>query len=90
MCPVSACLLQAPVQRSLDQTGMFLCRSLANEETGTVWPDQQRGRVEKEKFILKMRVESLCHENNLLNKAHVLLQSRPYGAAVLMRSRVTC
>lgn len=61
MCPVSACLLQAPLQWSLDQTEKFLCRSLANEEKGTVWPEQ---KTEKERLNI-----NLCHENNFLNEA---------------------
>jgi len=44
MHPVSACLLRAPVPWCLDQTGTFPCRSLANEETETVWPETKRGR----------------------------------------------
>lgn len=47
MCPVSACHLQALVPSSLGQTGTWLCRSLANVETVTVWPGK-KGRRRKE------------------------------------------
>lgn len=51
MRPVSACLLRGPVPWSLDQTGTFLCRSLANEETGTVWPERQREKEHEQNNI---------------------------------------
>lgn len=42
MSPVSVCPLQVLVLWSPDRKGKFLCWCLANEETRTVWPEQQK------------------------------------------------
>lgn len=64
MSPVSACLLQALVPWSLDQTGTFPCRSLASEETGTVWPERQRGvgnKRERKKIKISLCTSQIDH-----------------------------
>lgn len=69
MCRVSACLLRALVPWFLDQTGTFPCRSLANEERETVWPEWQKKKGENRREWKNIKIMFLY----FLNRTHVIL-----------------